>query len=279
LELIVVDDGSTDRTPDILKALTDPRLRVHRIEHSGKSSALNAGIALAAGEWVANMDADDISHPDRLATQLGLLERSRADVCGAAMQEINAAGKPGAVAPVFCDDREIKLSLRFQCPLVCGSVIVRKTLLQNVGGYAEQPVAADYDLWVRLAEYGCKFVNSPQILYFYRVHEQSLTATRSSEQASAAERSRLRAQQTLFVRPGPLRTALACSAYQVRRKQRDRWLAHNLVVFQWKDVPLLMADRRPLQATIAALAALAGASTWLLQCLLMPLRLTVAREH
>src|ERR1700744_353025 len=68
-ELLVVDDGSTDRTPDILRGYTDPRLRVLRLDHAGIVVALNHGLAQARAEWIARLDADDLSLPHRLERQ------------------------------------------------------------------------------------------------------------------------------------------------------------------------------------------------------------------
>ena len=77
-ELVVVDDGSTDRTSDILGSYSDSRLITHRLEHAGIVTALNFGTSVARGEWIARQDADDISQPERLATQMKAV-RARPD--------------------------------------------------------------------------------------------------------------------------------------------------------------------------------------------------------
>jgi len=73
-ELIIVDDGSADRTPEVLCSFSDPRIRIMRQPNSGFISALLTGYHAARGEWIARMDSDDVSHPERLAKQLELLE-------------------------------------------------------------------------------------------------------------------------------------------------------------------------------------------------------------
>jgi glycosyltransferase involved in cell wall biosynthesis len=83
LELVVIDDGSTDKTLEILKSYADPRLRILETAHGGIVQALNFGIAQAKGEWIARLDADDIALPERLARQLERLRQEpNACLCG-----------------------------------------------------------------------------------------------------------------------------------------------------------------------------------------------------
>lgn len=157
-ELIVVDDGSTDDTADILAGYGSA-LRVVRQANGGLSSARNAGIAAAKGEFVALLDADDWWHPDKLARQLDLMDRrSELVFCststavrtpdGTALPLWRCAGAQGRI-----------LEAIFQThALVAGSgsaVMVRRTALSAVGGFDETLRSLeDIDMWMRLATQG-----------------------------------------------------------------------------------------------------------------------------
>src|SRR5690348_9897876 len=99
-EIIAIDDGSTDGSREILArhAAADPRSSVHAQAAEGLVATLNRGLALAAGTYLARMDADDVAWPERFAAQAAFLaDRSSAALVGGAMQEIDAAGRPGAI--------------------------------------------------------------------------------------------------------------------------------------------------------------------------------------
>src|SRR5207237_10277673 len=114
-ELIVIDDGSTDRSAAIAEefASRDPRMRVLRRPHEGLSAALNAGIAAARGEYVARMDADDISAPDRLRKQVAYLDAHPACVAvGAWSDVVDEAGRQIGLKTFVTTQSESAASLR-----------------------------------------------------------------------------------------------------------------------------------------------------------------------
>ena len=93
-ELILVDDGSNDNTVGKIKNVKDPRIKLFQIEHQGLFRALNIGIKHAKGEWIARMDGDDISHPDRLRKQIDLLSTDPGTViCGTAFGYVSPNGR------------------------------------------------------------------------------------------------------------------------------------------------------------------------------------------
>ena len=185
-ELIVVDDGSTDATPDMLSTLrsADPRVAIVRQEHRGLAHALNSGIALARGIYIARQDADDISRRDRFERQVAHLDRessvaavgSSADVIdpsGAVVGSLVGARGPQAV-------RRGLLTLR-STP-VHGSMMMRRNAVLSAGGYRPAfPAAQDYDLWLRLSERD-GIDNLPDHLYQWRLDPQSVYATRRATQ-------------------------------------------------------------------------------------------------
>jgi hypothetical protein len=178
LELIVVDDGSRDRTPSILAGLArrDPRVRVHTLDQwSGMSVALNTGLGLARGAYLARMDADDVSEPERLAVQVAFLERHpQVGVCGS---WVRVLGTPAVWAyPV--DDADVRAGLLFGTPFAHPTVVMRRAFLAGGLRYDAElrQYAEDYDLWLRGAQLRFAYANVPKPLLRYRLHPGQQTA-------------------------------------------------------------------------------------------------------
>jgi glycosyltransferase involved in cell wall biosynthesis len=190
LELIVVDDGSTDGTAAALAGFRDERLRVLRQEPSGLVAALRRGVAEARAPLVARMDADDVSEPARLERQVELLERRpRVGMAATWTAVIDEEGRElrREVLPPAHEDLARRLLLRN--PFQHGSVVVRRDALEAAGGYRDDYGAnEDYDLWRRLAR-SWELACVPEVLYRYRVHAGAVTQT---DPERIAQRERLR---------------------------------------------------------------------------------------
>lgn len=166
LEVIAVDDGSTDATPEILAetARRDPRLRVIGNTGAGITAALNAGFARAGAPLVARMDADDVMLPDRLERQLDLLSRSPdVAVVGGGVILTDEAGReidraPGSESP----------SLEAGNDLAHPTVVVRAEAFHEAGGYRLDG-SEDYDLWLRIEE-RWRLAAVPEPVLRYRLH-------------------------------------------------------------------------------------------------------------
>ena len=194
LELIVIDDGSTDATPEILGRVSDPRLRVERQERVGLTRSLNRALALATGPLVARLDADDLALPERLACQRAFLD-AHPDVglLGTGAREVDAEGREvGRVHPP-ADDAAIRRVLIRRNPFVHSSVMIRRAVLARAGGYDETlPVAQDYDLWLRLGGI-TRLANLPEPLVVRRLLPGRVSSVRDDDRLRTEARVRWRA--------------------------------------------------------------------------------------
>lgn len=179
-ELIIIDDASTDNSWQILReyASLDERIRLFRNQDNmGLAAALNRGLKVAKGEYIARMDQDDISLPERFATQAAFLDtNSDVDVLGSATQIIDEWGEL-TVKIVRHPTRHyiIFWALCFYTPFVHPSVMFRKNIVESVGGYDEIPFAnEDRDLWTRLSSIA-QFANVDKIYLLHRRHSDSLS--------------------------------------------------------------------------------------------------------
>ena len=194
LELIVIDDGSTDASAAILASVDDPRLRVERRAHGGLTTALNRALALARAPLVARLDADDVAAPERLERQRAFLA-SHPDVglLGTAARVLDAAGREIATISPPVDDAGIRGALIRRNPFVHSSVMMRHAVVEQAGGYDPAfPVAQDYDLWMRMSRI-TRMANLPEPLVVRRLEPGRVTASRDTERLRAEARVRWRA--------------------------------------------------------------------------------------
>jgi glycosyltransferase involved in cell wall biosynthesis len=188
IEVVVVDDASADSTPEILAGVSDPRLRILRLERSaGIAAALNAALDEARGRYVARMDADDVALPDRLERQVAALERDPSiGIVGGNLQPIDVNGHPlGPPTSVPTSPGHVRWMLHVHNSVNHPTVVARRSVLVGLGGYrSDAEPAEDYDLWVRALEV-TRIANVPEVVVRYRVHGAS-TSARSPGDADRA---------------------------------------------------------------------------------------------
>jgi glycosyltransferase involved in cell wall biosynthesis len=174
-EFVIIDDGSVDQTPALLKGYHDARLRVYRQANQGQSSALNQGIRMAVGSYIARMDGDDICLPERLERQVCFLDaHPEVALVGTWCTKIDTGTGQKRLQRLPEDDGSIRRFLAIDNPFIHSSVMIRKSVLDRVGLYDEGLIWQDYDLWVRIARYyGMANIHDPLVIR--RKHPASLT--------------------------------------------------------------------------------------------------------
>jgi hypothetical protein len=177
-ELIVIDDGSTDRTARVLATISDLRLHVVSQPNRGLSATLNRGIALARGVYVARQDHDDLSLPTRLAQQVAFMDaHPRCALLGTRAEIYEGDVSVGRFHDHALSHEALRFELLFDNPFVHSSVMLRHTALTALGGYTTDPARQppeDYELWSRIAR-SERVANLPQRLVIYREVASSLS--------------------------------------------------------------------------------------------------------
>lgn len=190
-EFIVVNDGSTDGSEAIILSYSDPRIKyIRNPENLGLIASLNKGIEASSGKYIARMDADDISLPERLQEQYAYMEsHPLLGVCGSDYDQFDASTSTHYKA--LTRHEEILAYMLFNCSVVHPSLIIRTDLLK------QQPVkfdisykhAEDYELWSRLI-FKAQFSSVSKTLFRYRVHPGQVTQKHATVQVSTANRVR-----------------------------------------------------------------------------------------
>ena len=183
-ELIVVDDGSTDNTLDVVQgyAEQDDRVQILKTYHRGYTRAINLGISESKYPWIARMDADDISLPERFAVQIDAIKSNpEVVVWSSYVYHINSKGeilslsRLGATTEAEFHRRQAE-AVDVQC--YHPTVLFKKEIFMRAGGYNPNfEPAEDFELWDRMAQYG-PVLAIPQPLVLYRVHLQSVSMQR-----------------------------------------------------------------------------------------------------
>jgi glycosyltransferase involved in cell wall biosynthesis len=175
-EFLIINDGSTDKSKEIILSYNDPRIRFVENENNIMLiESLNIGIQLAKGKYVARMDCDDISLPERLEKQVEFMEINQGIVaCGTNLKTISYQDSQLWQNPI--NHNEMLCQMLFSTAIFHPTAIFRKQILINnkIFYSKEYPHAEDYELWYRLSQ-NYKLANLNLVLYLYRIHEDQVT--------------------------------------------------------------------------------------------------------
>ena len=172
-EFIIVDDGSTDNTKKIISFYEDKRIIYRQKEHSGISDSLNLGLEIARGEWIARMDSDDISYPDRLEKQMKYIQNNcDISVLSTAYAIFKSYKKIQYIIKNPEKDDNIKRKFILYNSICHPSVIFKRKTILSLGGYNFSAFESeDYELWIRIAD-SVVFGNITEILLLKRFNEK-----------------------------------------------------------------------------------------------------------
>lgn len=176
-ELLIINDGSTDNTAQIIQSFTDLRIKVYNQANQGIAAALNTGISKAKAPYIARFDADDICLPGRLQQQFDFLNTHQEYVLAGSDAEYISAGGEHLFyfTCIGHTNEQITQKIYFQCPFIHSSVMYRKDAVLKAGGYSlHAHNFEDYFLWIQLKKYG-RFCNLPQQLIKVRFNPSSIT--------------------------------------------------------------------------------------------------------
>lgn len=182
LELLIINDGSTDESTSIINSYNDPRIRLlNNGKNKGIAFTRNRGVNEAYGELVATLDCDDIALPERIALQYRhMTENPQLALSGGHAEVIDSNGKPtGEFYKMPFRPHEVGIGLLFRNVFVNSTVMFRKEAIEELGGYKEMGICDDYELAFRISKL-YPVDNMDKVLVRYRVHNHNISSEKEA---------------------------------------------------------------------------------------------------
>jgi glycosyltransferase involved in cell wall biosynthesis len=232
-EFLIINDGSTDSSDRIITSYSDQRITYRKHEQNlGFSQTLNEGIKVAQGDYIARMDCDDVSLPERLAVQIEFLEtHPDYGVVGTLFSVLNESREITQIGGVkLLEDEELRLGLYVSNIFCHGETMYRRQLCLKHHIFYNQAYTPceDYDLWIQLSKV-TKFKTIPQVLYYYMFHTQGMTGSGRQMQARVEEIRRKLKESTGFP---PVTIKMIATIFRHSRNYSDRKIKVNMRSFR-----------------------------------------------
>lgn len=183
-EFIIINDGSTDNTENIINNFNDDRIvKINNEKNIGLVKSLNIGLEIAKGDLLARMDADDVSYNNRFKEQVEFMDKhEEVGVLGTQVNHVDVLGNLIAVTNLPITHPDIVWRMLFNCPIIHPTVLMRADLIRKIGGYdINYKHIEDTELWSRLID-KTKMNNLKEVLYDRRLHGKSIISTQSEIQ-------------------------------------------------------------------------------------------------
>ena len=226
-EFLIIDDGSTDRTVEIIQGYTDKRIRLVRKEHQFIQN-LNEGLELASGSYIARMDADDIMHTERLRIQLKRMKKNPdITVCGTWAKIFSDKGNERKVSHLaYGIIHEPVMELLKYNMLLHPSVMIKKEFLLNHHiEYQNYPCVEDYKLWFDIAKAGGILFVEPQELLMFRRSDTQVTVTKKKEMSLGS--IRLRKEILLYLLSVYNNKTLNSLLSDFENLEKNKWMSNE----------------------------------------------------
>ena len=230
-EFLIIDDGSTDDSVQIIESYTDDRIKLIRnTQNIGLTKSLNRGISLASGKYIVRMDADDVSLPHRIKKLVSYMnENDHVAVCGSWLVTI---GENNRVWKSYSEDSEIKTQMLFYNSIFHPTVIIRKSCLEEENILYDETLktAQDYDMWVRIgmkAELG----NIQEVLLKHRIHSGSIGRVFQREQTENANLARKKMLECVGLTANFIDVEKHMTFFDIDIKSKKKFVVDSLVHF------------------------------------------------
>jgi hypothetical protein len=230
VELILIDDGSADASPEIEAELARKhgnRVTLLQTAHAGPYPARNAGLSKARGEFIAFLDSDDWWEPTALATLHSALSAANADLAYCGWQNVGEGVTAAPfVPPCYEEDDPVEGFLR-GCPWPIHAALLRRSVVERLGGFSERRFSSmDYDFWLRVLKVTRSIVRVPEVLAYYRWHgstQVSAVKWRQVLDALAVQRGFIRANPDLVAHLPERRLQELTEGQVLKQAQRALW--------------------------------------------------------